>query len=246
MKKIWREELGRGGAPVHGSKSGLAGLVVLTPSLLLLLVLGILAIGLVLTILVAGPHLIRILIPHQAYPASADCSVPRKNRIMRKFLLQMGILRAAFLCYNEPLQLKMKQRGQDTVKRPHYAHPESKVMDSRPSDEGASTRRRRECLACHKRPATYETMESLPLVVTGKDGNRQTSNKSKLFSGMIRTYRKCPVPFGELEEIANEVEQALQSDIDWEIPPTETGELAMDRLREVDEVAYIRFASAYR
>ena len=93
MKKIWKEKLGRGGAPAHGSKSELVGLVVLVLSLLLLLVLSILA---------AGLHLVRILILHQAHLAFADCSVPGKNKIIRKFFSQMGIPRAALLCYNEP------------------------------------------------------------------------------------------------------------------------------------------------
>ena len=105
------------------------------------------------------------------------------------------------------------------MKCPYCAHPESKVVDSRPSDEGASIRRRRECLACHKRFTTYETMESLPLVVIKKDGSRQ---------------------------ISNEIEQVLQNDMDREIPSAKIGELVMDRLREVDEVAYVRFASVYR
>ena len=117
---------------------------------------------------------------------------------------------------------------------------------SRPSDEGASIRRRRECLACHKRFTTYETMESLPLVVIKKDGSRQTFDKSKLLNGMIRACEKRPVPFGKLEEIANEIEQVLQNDMDREIPSAKIGELVMDRLREVDEVAYVRFASVYR
>lgn len=91
------------------------------------------------------------------------------------------------------------------MKCPYCAHPESKVVDSRPSDEGASIRRRRECLACHKRFTTYETMESLPLVVIKKDGSRQTFDKSKLLNGMIRACEKRPVPFGKLEEIANEL-----------------------------------------
>ena len=103
MKKIWKEKLGRGGAPAHGSKSELVGLVVLVLSLLLLLVLSILAIGLVLTILAAGLHLVRILILHQAHLAFADCSVPGKNKIIRKFFSQMGIPQAALLCYNEPV-----------------------------------------------------------------------------------------------------------------------------------------------
>ena len=129
---------------------------------------------------------------------------------------------------------------------PYCAHPESKVVDSRPSDEGASIRRRRECLECHKRFTTYETMESLPLMVIKKDGSRQTFDKSKLLNGMIRACEKRPVPFSTLEEIANEIEQVLQNDMDREIPSARIGELVMERLKTVDEVAYVRFASVYR
>ena len=132
------------------------------------------------------------------------------------------------------------------MKCPYCAHPESKVVDSRPSDEGASIRRRRECLSCHKRFTTYETMESLPLVVIKKDGSRQTFDKSKLLNGMLRACEKRPVPFSQLEGIANEIEQALQNDMDREIPSARIGELVMERLKGVDEVAYVRFASVYR
>ena len=132
------------------------------------------------------------------------------------------------------------------MKCPYCAHLESKVVDSRPSDEGASSRRRRECRACHKRFTTYETMESLPLVVIKKDGSRQTFDKSKLLNGMLRACEKRPVPFSQLEGIANEIEQALQNEMDREVPSARIGELVMDRLREVDEVAYVRFASVYR
>ena len=129
---------------------------------------------------------------------------------------------------------------------PYCAHPESKVVDSRPSDEGASIRRRRECLACHKRFTTYETMESLPLMVIKKDGSRQSFDKSKLLNGMIRACEKRPVSFSTLEGIANEIEQTLQNEMDREIPSARIGELVMDRLKQVDEVAYVRFASVYR
>ena len=128
----------------------------------------------------------------------------------------------------------------------YCAHPESKVVDSRPSDEGASIRRRRECLECHKRFTTYETMESLPLMVIKKDGSRQSFDKSKLLNGMIRACEKRPVSFNTLETIANEIEQTLQNDMDREIPSAKIGELVMDRLKGVDEVAYVRFASVYR
>ena len=132
------------------------------------------------------------------------------------------------------------------MKCPYCAHLESKVVDSRPSDEGASIRRRRECLACHKRFTTYETMESLPLVVIKKDGSRQTFDKSKLLNGMLRACEKRPVPFSQLEEIANEIEQALQNDMEREVSSSVIGELVMEKLKDVDEVAYVRFASVYR
>lgn len=132
------------------------------------------------------------------------------------------------------------------MKCPYCAHPESKVVDSRPSDEGTSIRRRRECLECHKRFTTYETMESLPLVVIKKDGSRQTFDKGKVLGGMIRACEKRPVPFSTLEAIASDIEQALQNDMDREIPSARIGELVMERLKDVDEVAYVRFASVYR
>ena len=114
------------------------------------------------------------------------------------------------------------------MKCPYCSYPESKVVDSRPSDEGSSIRRRRECLACHKRFTTYETMET------------------KLLNGMIRACEKRPVSFGTLEEMANEIEQVLQNEMDREIPTARIGELVMERLKLVDEVAYVRFASVYR
>ena len=132
------------------------------------------------------------------------------------------------------------------MKCPYCGYQESKVVDSRPSDEGASIRRRRECLACHKRFTTYETMESLPLVVIKKDGSRQTFDKSKLLNGMIRACEKRPVAFATLETIANEIEQILQNEMSREIPSDRIGALVMDKLKGVDEVAYVRFASVYR
>ena len=132
------------------------------------------------------------------------------------------------------------------MKCPYCGYKESRVVDSRPADEGNSIRRRRECLSCEKRFTTYETMESLPMVVIKKDGSRQTFDKSKLLNGMLRACEKRPVPFSQLEGIANEIEQALQNEMDREVPSARIGELVMDRLREVDEVAYVRFASVYR
>ena len=132
------------------------------------------------------------------------------------------------------------------MKCPYCGDQESKVVDSRRSDDGLSIRRRRECLACHKRFTTYETMESLPLMVIKKDGSRQTFDKTKLLNGMIRACEKRPVAFATLEDMANEIEQVLQNDMDREIPSARIGELVMERLKKVDEVAYVRFASVYR
>ena len=132
------------------------------------------------------------------------------------------------------------------MKCPFCGNLESKVVDSRPSDEGASIRRRRECLACHKRFTTYEMMESLPLMVVKKDGSRQSFDRNKVLSGLIRACEKRPVSFDTLENIVNEVEQSLQNELKQEISSAEIGELVMDKLKKVDQVAYVRFASVYR
>lgn len=132
------------------------------------------------------------------------------------------------------------------MKCPFCGHLESKVVDSRPAEEGASIRRRRECLACHKRFTTYETVERLPLMVIKKDGNRQTFDKTKLLNGMIRACEKRPVSYDMLEKIADEIEQELQNSLERETSTERIGELVMDRMKKVDEVAYVRFASVYR
>jgi len=123
---------------------------------------------------------------------------------------------------------------------------ESKVVDSRPADEGSSIRRRRECLSCHKRFTTYETMESLPLMVIKKDGSRQSFDRGKVMSGLIRACEKRPLSYQTLEGVVNEIEQALQNQIDREISSSQIGELVLERLKKLDEVAYVRFASVYR
>ena len=132
------------------------------------------------------------------------------------------------------------------MKCPFCGHLDSKVVDSRPAEDGASIRRRRECLACHKRFTTFEVMESLPVVVIKKGGSRQSFDRSKLLNGMIRACEKRPVPFDVLQQIADEIEQTLQNEMNREIPSDQIGEMVMDRLKEVDEVAYVRFASVYR
>ena len=132
------------------------------------------------------------------------------------------------------------------MKCPYCANLESKVVDSRPADEGASIRRRRECLACGKRFTTYETMESLPPVVVKKDGSRQSFGKDKVLRGMIRACEKRPVPLQELVKIADTIEQELQNSLERETRTDRIGELVMHYLKDVDEVAYVRFASVYR
>ena len=132
------------------------------------------------------------------------------------------------------------------MKCPFCGYSESKVIDSRPAEEGTSIRRRRECLSCAKRFTTYETVESLPMVVVKKDGSRQSFDRQKVLGGMIRACEKRPVPLAELERIAEEIEQDLQNSMEREISTEAIGERVMDRLRAVDQVAYVRFASVYR
>ena len=129
---------------------------------------------------------------------------------------------------------------------PFCGYAESKVIDSRPADEGTSIRRRRECLACQRRFTTYETIERLPLVVIKRDGSRQTFDKNKLIGSMLKACEKRSVALGDLEKIAGEIEQELQNELEREIPTSEIGEMVMKRLKDLDEVAYVRFASVYR
>ena len=132
------------------------------------------------------------------------------------------------------------------MKCPYCGHPESKVIDSRPADENASIRRRRECLSCAKRFTTYETVESLPMVVIKKDGSRQSFDRSKVLRGIQRSCEKRPVSAADMERMASEIEQELQNSMEREIRTEDVGEKVMDRLRKVDQVAYVRFASVYR
>ena len=129
---------------------------------------------------------------------------------------------------------------------PFCSHPESKVIDSRPAEEGASIRRRRECLVCRKRFTTYETMESLPLVVVKKDGSRQSFDRTKVMAGLIRACEKRPVPYSTLEAMVGEIEQVLQNQMEREISSAQIGELVMERLKKIDDVSYVSFASVYR
>ena len=132
------------------------------------------------------------------------------------------------------------------MKCPYCGTLESKVVDSRPAEEGTSIRRRRECLECHKRFTTYETVESLPLIVIKKDGSRQTFDRDKLLGSMLKACEKRSVPLAKQQELAREIEQSLQNDMEREVSSADIGELVMERLKDVDEVAYVRFASVYR
>ncbi len=132
------------------------------------------------------------------------------------------------------------------MKCPFCAYPESKVVDSRPSDEGSSIRRRRECLACSRRFTTYETVEFAPIMVIKKDGRRQSFDRRKILNGMLRACEKRPVSLDTLEGIVNRIEQDLQSSMEHEIQSEALGEIVMRHLRKLDQVAYVRFASVYR
>ena len=118
------------------------------------------------------------------------------------------------------------------------------MVDSRPAED--SIRRRRECLACEKRFTTYETVESLPMVVIKKDGSRQSFDRQKVFNGILRACEKRPVSVDQIEKISAEIEQSLQNSLEREIHTDEIGQLVMEKLKGVDEVAYVRFASVYR
>ena len=132
------------------------------------------------------------------------------------------------------------------MKCPYCGYTESKVIDSRPAEEGSTIRRRRECLECHRRFTTFEVIERLPLVVVKRDGSRQSFDKVKLINGMVRACEKRPVSLKQIETIADDIELELQSNLDREINTVDVGEMVMDRLKDIDEVAYVRFASVYR
>lgn len=132
------------------------------------------------------------------------------------------------------------------MKCPYCGHCESKVIDSRPTDEGERIRRRRECLKCGKRFTTYEVVETVPIVVIKKDKSREVFDRNKLLNGLLRACEKRPVSIETLEKIVDEIESLLQNSLDREVPSSVIGKYAMDKLKDVDEVAYVRFASVYR
>ena len=129
---------------------------------------------------------------------------------------------------------------------PFCGDQESKVVDSRHSEDGNSIRRRRECIACQRRFTTYEIVESLPIIVVKRDGTHQSFDRNKILNSMIRAFDKRKVEISELERIATEIEQTLQNTLEREVTTDKIGEMVMARIKSIDEVAYIRFASVYR
>lgn len=132
------------------------------------------------------------------------------------------------------------------MKCPFCGYEESKVIDSRPTDEGQRIRRRRECLQCTKRFTTYEIIESLPIIVIKKDRSRETFNRDKLMTGLLRACEKRPVSIDTLDNMIDEIEVIIQNSLDREVSSERIGELVMEKLKKIDEVAYVRFASVYR
>ena len=132
------------------------------------------------------------------------------------------------------------------MKCPFCGYEESKVIDSRPTDEGEKIRRRRECISCAKRFTTYEIIETVPIVVVKKDKSRQAFDRVKLFNGMLRACEKRPVSIDQIEKVVTDIETELQNSLDREVTSVHIGELVMEKLKGLDEVAYVRFASVYR
>ncbi len=132
------------------------------------------------------------------------------------------------------------------MKCPYCSTSDSKVLESRPTEEGNKIRRRRECLSCRKRFTTYEIIETVPLMVVKKDKTIEAFDRNKILGGLIRACQKRPVTLETLEEMINEIEQQLLNSLEREVESSKIGELVMERLKQVDEVAYVRFASVYR
>ncbi|NLV76278.1 MAG: transcriptional repressor NrdR [Tissierellia bacterium] len=129
---------------------------------------------------------------------------------------------------------------------PFCNYYESKVIDSRPTDEGQAIRRRRECLKCSKRFTTYEKVEAMPLIIIKKDGTREVYDRNKILNGMLKACEKRPVPLSTIEETVDEIERELYNSMEKEITSQYIGELVMNKLKDIDEVSYVRFASVYR
>lgn len=133
-----------------------------------------------------------------------------------------------------------------TMKCPFCAYSDSRVLESRSTEEGSAIRRRRECLSCRERFTTYERVETIPLMVIKKDGTRQEFDRSKILQGIITACEKRPVPLARLEQLVNDIEQRLRNSMEQEVSSQTIGEMVMDELKQIDQVAYVRFASVYR
>lgn len=129
---------------------------------------------------------------------------------------------------------------------PYCGNADSKVIDSRAADEGASVRRRRQCTACHRRFTTYERWEEAPLLVIKKDGRREPFQRGKLLAGLVKACEKRPIALDTLEHLVTDIERRLRQRGETEVTTRQVGELVMEKLRDIDEVAYVRFASVYR
>ena len=132
------------------------------------------------------------------------------------------------------------------MKCPFCGDQDSKVVDSRHSEDGLSIRRRRECLKCQRRFTTYEIVESLPIIVIKRDGSRQSFDRNKIMNSMVRAFDKRQVDMADLDRITTEIEQCIQNTLEREVSTDKIGEMVMERIKPLDEVAYIRFASVYR
>ncbi len=132
------------------------------------------------------------------------------------------------------------------MKCPFCSHYESKVVDSRPTDEGQAIRRRRECIECSKRFTTYENIDKIPLIIVKKNGNREPYNRNKILKGVIRSCEKRPVSIQEIEKLVDGIEKQLYNMMEREISTELIGNLVIDKIKELDEIAYVRFASVYR
>ena len=132
------------------------------------------------------------------------------------------------------------------MKCPFCGDQESKVVDSRHSEDSLSIRRRRECLACQRRFTTYEIVESLPIIVVKRDGSRQNFDRNKIMQSMVRAFDKRQVETADMDRITTEIEQTIQNSLEREVSTDKIGEMVMERIKPLDEVAYIRFASVYR
>jgi len=140
----------------------------------------------------------------------------------------------------------VSREGLGSMRCPFCLHSDSKVLDSRQTEEGASIRRRRECTACSKRFTTYERLDEMPFLVIKKDGGREAFSRTKILNGMMRACEKRPISMETIEGIVDEIEREIRSGLDREVTSEHIGELVMDKLRELDDVAYVRFASVYR